>query len=714
MSFSARLRQALEIRGWNQGELAEAADLSPSTVSQWAKGKRTPGDGEPLDRVARSLETTTEWLLRGEGREPAGARQHAISRLTEVVKWVARRAHIDGGRDGGNATQFTIRPSIGSLVRESIQNIVDEWLGSQHGPARVRFRLLSLRGEAKGRYLEAMRWSQFRPHIEACVAQAQDQQVAGGLREALEVADSGELLVLQIIDANTRGLVGPEHGEGNFAALTRDNLFSEKNSPGAGGSYGLGKAMQYAASAFGCVLFSSELVDPAPETDKTSGRFFGRAELVWHMLEGDERGFSGPMWLGEEPEAEMPVSHWADGGSILLRDLHMARQHGATGTTIAVVGLRDLDADRARHPREIVEQIAQEAEHHFWPAIEAGELEVRVEFVEVRDPDAVPAPEVDRVVVPEHSSAVAPLADALRAHREDQTVDTLVDDGDVVRGEAELRVPARRVDAGGGTHDSLVHTATVLVRRATIDELADEVARRTLRQGALLRGANMVVKSLDLSRGALGAHPYQVVVLAGLAAGDTADDEHAEIFLRAAEPPSHDDWIYTPRLRQQYAAGSKKALSEFESSIRRTVRELLSIETDQAPDGPRDLSRRFRFGEPRPPERAPSIVLQSHRVEEDGSVRIEAAVRRRDDLGKQLSGEPILTFLKESGGRGRVRWAELTPVGDGVAVEDGKTLHISPNTRTARFRAVSDPTSHPAPAREAAATVAFLPGREES
>ena len=114
------------------------------------------------------------------------------------------------------------------------------------------------------------------------------------------------------------------------------------------------------------------------------------------------------------------------------------------------------------------------------------------------------------------------------------------------------------------------------------------------------------------------------------------------------------------------------------------------------------------------PERAPSVVLQSHRVEEDGSVRIEAAVRRRDDLGKRLSGEPILTFLKESGGRGRVRWAELTPVGDGVAVEDGKTLHISPNTRTARFRAVSDPTSHPAPAREAAATVAFLPGREES
>ena len=483
MDFSERLRQALNIKGWSQGELADEADLSPSTVSQWLKGKRTPGEGEPLNRAAQSLDTTAAWLLSGEGPEPAGARRHALSQLTGLVKWVARRAHIDGGRDGGNATQFTIRPSIASLVRESIQNIVDEWLGSQHGPAKVRFRLLSLRGEAKERYLEAMRWSQFRPHIEACVAQAQDQQVAGGLREALEVADSGELLVLQIIDANTRGLVGPEHGEGNFAALTRDNLFSEKNSPDAGGSYGLGKAMQYAASAFGCVLFSSELVDPEPETGETSGRFFGRAELVWHMLEGDERGFSGPMWLGEEPEADMPVSHWADGGSILLRDLHMARQQGATGTTIAVVGLRDLDADRARHPREIVEQIAQEAEHHFWPAIEAGEYRGQGRVRRSPRPGRSAGPRDRPSCGAWHSSAVAPLADALRAHREDQTVDTLVDDGDVVRGEAELRVPARRADGRGGTHDSVVHTATVLVRRATIDELADEAARGTLRRG---------------------------------------------------------------------------------------------------------------------------------------------------------------------------------------------------------------------------------------
>lgn len=710
MDFADRLRELLQAHDWTQKRLADELSFVPSTVSQWMNGMRTPDSGQ-MSRLADVFAADVGWLKHGTGPEPAQLRRQARRLARDAVDWIPRAAPVDGGRDGGNSNQFTIRPTTANLVREAIQNAVDEGLGSTHGPVRVRFRLLSLRGTAKRRYLEAMQWDQLRVHVEACVDQSGDQQVASGLQEALTMAASGELLVLQISDSNTRGLIGPETERGNFAALTRDNLFSEKNNEKAGGSYGLGKAMQYAASAFGCVLFSSELSEPEPDTGNTHGRFFARTELVYHRL-GKER-YSGPMWLGRQRAGATgePISYWADGErDALLRDLHMVRFPGDTGTTIAIVGMRDLDADRRRPPREIVEEMADAAERHFWPAIEAGQLEVRAQYVEVEDPDTGYEPELDRLVDPSQSRVVGPYAATARAHAEGTTDELLVDDGDVVAVRVPLKIPARR--AGGDRHQALVHEAIVLVRRATAEEEVDERSKKELRRAVLMRGANMVVKSLDLSRGALGARPFQVVVLAGRAAGDDEVDGRAEVFLRAAEPPSHDDWQYTPRLRSQYALGAKKALTDFEQAIRLAVRRILQFDTENTPDGPPDLSQRFKFGEPAAPERAPRVVVRSQNVDDDGAWHIEAAVRLPGDLRSTVTGRPQLVFLGESGGRSKVRWQQLEPVGPGIVVNDTGVLIISPQTRTARFRGVTDPQTHPAPAQQSTATLVFQPIRE--
>jgi RNA polymerase primary sigma factor len=674
-------------------------------------GQRTP-DGEQLWRLAELLGVDSAWLRDGAGAEPADLRRQARLQARDAVGWIPRLAPIDGGRDGGNANQFTIKATIDNLVREAIQNADDESMGDLHGPVAVRFRLLSLRGEAKRRFLEAMQWEQLDRHVQACIEQSANQQVAGGLQEARDMANSGELLVLQISDRNTRGLIGPETGRGNFAALTRDNLFSEKNSETAGGSYGLGKAMQYAASAFACVLFSSELSEPEPATGNTHGRFFARAELVYHEI-GDQR-YSGPVWLGraEDGDSGRPVSYWGDGErDALLRDLHMVRRAGDTGTTIAIVGLRDLDADRRRPPWEIVGQMADAAERNFWPAIAAGRLEVQVQYIEVDDPDAEYQPKLDRLVDPANSRVVGPYLAALRAWRDGTTDELLVDDGDVVGARVPLSIPARK--AGKERHPALTHEAVVLVRRATAEEEADETSRTHLRRGVLMRGSNMIVKSLDLSRGALGARPFQVVVLTGRAVGDDVADERAEVFLRAAEPPSHDNWEYTPRLRNQYVLGAKKALSDFESAIRREVRRILQVEAEHAPDGPRDLSQRFKFGEPTPPERAPRVVVRTNRVDDDGAWHVEAVVRLPGDLRRPVTGRPQVVFLGESGGRSRVRWRHLEAMGAGIAVIDDDVLLIAAQTRTARFRGVTDPDTHPAPAAQTTATLQFQPATRE-
>jgi transcriptional regulator with XRE-family HTH domain len=718
-----RLGAALRGKGMSQKQFAESLKISQPLVSMWLKGDRWP-DRETLARAARLLDADPEWIVSGKGREPAGARRRSLARAFERLRWVPRPGPVDGGRDGGNANQFAIRPSFRNLVRELIQNVLDERL-SPLKPAIVRFRLLSLRGEAKARFLDALRLNELRPHLEACATVSDDEQAAGGFDQALDVADSGELLVLQIIDSGTRGLTGPEHRDGNFAGLTRDNLFSHKNKPGAAGSYGLGKAMQYAASMFGCVLFNSELSEPEPDTGNVSGRFFARAELVWHEVEdedGEPHAFSGPAWLGdvvETDEGDVPVSHWIEaGGESFVNDLHMARPAGGPGTTIAIVGLRDLDSDRPRPPREVIEQIAREAEENFWPAIEAGELEVRVEYVEIDDPGATPEPEIDTLVTPARSRVTGPLVEALRAHSDDAIVEMLIDEGDVVAGVAELAVPARSSGAEGERHKPFAHEAIVLLRRARAEELLEDDGEPsgTIRRASLMRGANMVVKSLDLTKGAVGAQPFHVVVLAGRAAGDSDEDLRAEEFLRRAEPPSHDDWTTTPRLKRLYSPPYTKALNDFNTAIRRTVRDLLAIESSAEPDGPGDLSRRFRFGEPSPPERAPRVLIHERSVGEDGAWHIEGSIRLRGDLQRVVAGRPQISFLGESGGRARVKWRSLELVGPSKArVREGDhTIVIPPNTRTTKFTGVTNPESHPAPADETVAVMTFTPTRKDS
>jgi RNA polymerase primary sigma factor len=254
------------------------------------------------------------------------------------------------------------------------------------------------------------------------------------------------------------------------------------------------------------------------------------------------------------------------------------------------------------------------------------------------------------------------------------------------------------------------------VRRAGPDELEEEGggSSPSLRQAALTRGANMVVKTLDLSKGTVGAQPFHAVVLAGRAVGDSQEDRWAEEFLRTAEPPSHDDWTSTPRLKRLYSPGYSKGLREFEVAIRQAVRELLAIESHLPPDGPADLSRRFRFGEPPSPERAPRIVVRGQSVADDGSWHIEGAVRLRGDLSRGTAGRPEVIFLGESVSRARVKWRSLEAVGEGVSVREDGTVVISPNVRTGKFRGVTDPESHPTPAGETVATVRFTPSRRDA
>lgn len=70
-SFQERLRQAREMRGWSQNELAGRAELPPSSIAHFEAGSRKPSF-ETLRRLANALEVTTDYLL-GRVDEPSMA-----------------------------------------------------------------------------------------------------------------------------------------------------------------------------------------------------------------------------------------------------------------------------------------------------------------------------------------------------------------------------------------------------------------------------------------------------------------------------------------------------------------------------------------------------------------------------------------------------------------------------------------------------------------
>ena len=497
-----------------------------------------------------------------------------------------------------------------------------------------------------------------------------------------------ELLVLRIEERGTTGLVGPEFGQGsNFAALCRNNLDSEKKSGGAGGAFGLGKAVLWRTSSVSTVLFNSDLA--VPEDDgKQEGRLIGRAELSFHQ-DGDEP-YAGPGWFGEVKDSRTE-SYW--GNRALAKDLCLNRPPGTAGTSTLVVGFHDPTAEEGVGPDDLADAIAEAASRHFWPALERGQLEVTVEVAEGPEEE-----DVTRSIRVDTSKTEPEFTDLLEKHGVDDIADELVEEGDVARRRVKLRIPPDR----DGQHGELEHEAVLLVRRASDDEERQVAATN---QVAFFRGTGMVVTYTDLSNIRVGARPFHAAVLCGRAAGSDSVDLAAEAFLRLAEPPSHNRWELTPDLAASYARGSGAAIHEMSAQVRELIKQLVGPAARDLSDGPRGLKELLKIkGRTEDPKR-PRITSARGEVDASGRWVVEATVTVHPTPGARWRGRPLVIFDAETGGGSRVEWAELEAVKN-CSIDDAHLI-VSAGKRQAAFRGVTDPTSHPVPAAEAAITVDF-------
>lgn len=674
--LAVRIRRAVGSR--RQADIAASMEVTQATVSRWISGEVVPGR-EAVRRLAELLAVPVAWLETGAGPDPTIDIEAEREAYRATTGWRFREAPRDRGRDYGNPNVHAFPPDLKTLLRESVQNVLDQRLG---GTAEVTISLISLSGGARDQFLTAMSWDELGPHVVA--AGKQDQKMARRLRAGLSRLQdpSHPLQLLRIEDRRTTGLIGGE-SDGNFAALCRNNLDSHKeDASGAGGSHGLGKATVVRASAINTVMFSSNLSVPDPEHHRTECRVFGRTELVWREIP-DGRQWAGPGWFGVPVESMDDVdSSW--GQRVLAKDLHLDRPVGVSGTTVLVVGFEDPDVEGASDPDAFVDAAAEIISTEFWKPLHDGQLVVETQAVEGPDERVTKQRAVDA------SATRAGYVAAASRWKEQACVEALLDADDVVAVTVPLEVPAR---TGAEPHEMFRHEAVVLVRRAESSDGED------IGKIAYHRGFGMTVLTETPSGRRIGARPWQAVVLAGTAVDDSPASRRVERFLREAEPPAHNDWELTDDLRANYARGSGTSLRRFREDVRAAVLALVRPPEPPPTGGPEDLRRLLRIGTDRgdPPPRAPRVTSITGGLRDDRWVLDEVRVSSARGSGDWIA-RPVLVVAAETGSGTSVPIVDAEPLK--LCEREGEFLRFS-GGQTATFRASVGADELPVPPAEA-------------
>lgn len=493
------------------------------------------------------------------------------------VGWKFSRSSTDEGRSGGNPSEYAFDHDLKDFVRETLQNSNDAGQDIP-GTTKVTYSFRELSGEDLATFLGAIDWDDregepTRETLKDHVGRVADADPGSTVDHVLdEIEDDDRLLAVTVQDENTHGLYGPEGGEGPFSALVLDELITEKEGgSGAGGSYGLGKAVLWSWSGLKTVFFNS---NPSDTGGNESPRLIARTQLPAHESDSDQfrfegRGLFGDVDSGNTPTAitsasgetiqkwgdgqGRPYSAWDGAASDVAESMGISRPEDVEGTSITVLGFCEPGGKSQLEPDSLAEDVAREASKWFWPAMLRGDLEVTVETGEE---------EID--VEADTCEDVKPFVKAVQ--NRSNTKDVLEQPGDVAVEEPIFEIEDKETEDDGET-ETESGPVNVYARLAN-----PENSGGLVNKVALVRGSGMVVKYYNRNRVVYGDREFHGVVLAGKARPWTDDepteaDKDIDDYLQAAEPPRHNNWEYTKNLKSAYGTSSSSTIQEFQRTL---------------------------------------------------------------------------------------------------------------------------------------------------
>jgi hypothetical protein len=295
--------------------------------------------------------------------------------IVVAAEWIFDPVPPSGAIRGGNPVEYVFDSDLRTFVREVLQNAHDQKRPDEDF-VTVDFDLVTLSGDDLTTFLDALGWERFSGHLEGS-AERQNQH-ARLIRRALDaLEETRELRLMRITDTGTKGLTGDEDAPGtNYTALVRNVLDTAEDGRARGGSHGLGKALLWALSSFGMVLFHSNIED----RDVRRARFIGRTDLPHHETDDNLR-WEGPGWFGrKDPDNPLrAISFWNGEAEALASSLLADRDEMySTGTTIVVVGFNEPHEDEMRSEDDLLADVGRFAIESFWPAIHRGTLKIRL------------------------------------------------------------------------------------------------------------------------------------------------------------------------------------------------------------------------------------------------------------------------------------------------------------------------------------------------
>lgn len=558
-----------------------------------------------------------------------------------------------GAVTGGAAETFVFKPQLSAFIREVLQNSHDQRLPGQAANVAFRLHRISAGTPMRRRVEDRMGWGAIDEHL-AAVATGEDTM---GLRINRARSDHAQrpLIALEISDERTRGLVGGEQTRGeNFAGLCRHVLDTPPGQkPGRGGSYGLGKAVLWLYSSFSTIMFYSRLSEPNPQG---TTRFIGRTVLPYHEV--GTKKFAGLGWLGAPTQTdggEYAASIWDEHADATAAELGIDRKGMGTGTSILVVGFREPYLDEDRDLEAVARDIVEHATRWFWPAIMADVPSLEVTASVVRD-----GAEGDV-----HRAAATREVEGFIAARSAADVKvTAPTSGDVAERIIPFTVPALRNPRAGQPQGEVAAQVRLRVHRG------DDGNAEHANSIALMRGAGMVVDYAEnWARPPGDGNPYFAVLEAGRARGMTPQDDAVEEFLRAAEPPAHDEWLLTDAAKERYIGGIRSRLERLRLDVAKAVAEICEETPPSGQDGPELLARLFPLGDGgrRPKPDAPRFDDMASGHVREGCWVVTGTVSRIRGEGEWIANIALKLDV-DSGRPTPVALAACDAMTDGVTV----------------------------------------------
>ena len=584
-------------------------------------------------------------------------------------QWVFDPIPPSGRRTGGRAAEYGFECSIGTLVRESVQNSLDAQK-SEDKPVEMKFRIVELDGDDLARFLDAAHWGSLADNLEAIAHERGGKPIEAAIQK---MKDDGKLRLLVIEDRNTKGLSGTERRgsdqeKNSFCALVRDELYSDKHGDDSLGSFGLGKSLLWAYSGFDTVLFSS--VPFEPPGSKEGLRFIGRTCLPYHETAEDGR-CTGDGWLGvaREPDdydKRHADSVWGNEAEKLARDCKCHRENDDYGLSAVVVGFSDPELPDMEDAFEVAAEIKKSVLESFWPAISTDRLSVVVEVQKNED-----LTDVFQVKPGEHPAYQVPVQLLQAFHDEELEEKERLDDGESTVCRVDIFLPERVEEP---LHDEITAKVAVLVKLIPASDDYELIRDRIFR----FRSKGMVVRDKGRRNLSIAARPYVALVLGGQASGDIPHADDVDRFLRAAEPQAHDKWTSTRALKNEYKEyGTITKLKDFEKAIQDAIRDLVSLPEKEGGGLPKSMMKFLRFGgtsgggNPR----FMSLAREKAWVEED-HWKFSFHCRRNHPDGKPWQLTVRLKYSRDGGGSDDIRALSKVKCKDASDIEIDKGMAV--------------------------------------